>query len=245
MKIENREIKGKLFLENFQKFHVWLQTYRTGNFELLSSICTGICIFEEYLTTPQRDRLYQAINENIFLDYLDGVYGKHIVLVLKYSDKCFSYTRKYIIKMIRGEGKHGQSEVRDLKREALHKFLFEDVKLSEYVFAITYNWVIYPGIWKEGGNRDSSNFFSEYVEINEEPKHPLTTIESVIFNIAVEIWSSFELGKVIWPKQIVMSSDLDSFVDLIGLDTINNIKAQQVFWKEFKANAQVLKKNVR
>ena len=164
MKIENKEVKGRLFLENFQNFHVWLGTYRTGNFELLSSICSGICIFEEYFTTPQSERLYQSDNENVFLDYLTRIYGEHVVLVLKYEEKCFSYSRKYVVKIVRGEGKHGQSEVRDKKREVLHKFLFEELRLSEYIFAITHNWVIHPGIWNTDGNRDSSNAFLEGVE---------------------------------------------------------------------------------
>lgn len=241
MKIENKEIKGKLFLENFQNFHIWLDNYRTGDFELLSSICSGICIFEEYFTTPQSERLYQSDNEPVFLDYLNTVYGEHIILILKYDERCFSYSRRYIIKMVRGEGKHGQSEIRDKKREALHKFLFEETRLSEYIFAITHNWIIFPGGWNAGGNRDSSNAFLEGVEINGQAKHYITTIESVIFNIALEIWTSLTLGKVVWHKQITIVNDLDAFIDLIGLNTVNNIKSQQIFWKEFKENAQVLK----
>lgn len=228
-------------MENYQRFHTLLTRYRTGDFELLSSICASICIFEEYITTPPSERLYLADNEAAFLDYLARVYGEHIALVLKYDEKCFSYSRKYIIKMVRGEGKHGQSELRDRKREALHKFLFEGNKLSEYVFAITHNWVIYPGVWRKGGNRDSSNAFLESVKIDGQAKHCITTMESVIFNIALEIWTSFTLGKVVWYKQVIIVNRLEEFIGLIGLDAVNNINSQLGFWQKFKENAQILR----
>ena len=71
---------------------------------------------------------------------------KHIVLILSYEGKIFSYTRNYIIKFIRGEAKHGDSEVKDKKREALHDFTFEDKKKSQFEFFISWQIIAGPNL---------------------------------------------------------------------------------------------------
>ena len=105
-----------------------------------------------------------------------------------------------LIKFIRGEAKHGDSENKDDKRLALHTFTFETTTEFTYEFGISANWIVGPNLRRAEGNFDSENAFVHEVNLAR-GKQRLTFMESVIFHTAYEFWQTCTNQKPVWqPK---------------------------------------------
>lgn len=212
-----------------------ISNYAPGNFDLLSDICLHLNVIVEYVESDIYHDSFQLLPHfREFSKYLKETYGQHIFLVLK-EIKVYSYTPKYIIKFIRGEGgAHGDSELKkknglkDEKRWILYNFIHEeDAEIHpELEFAITQNFIIYPGGKASSGNTDSGTPFEHELTTNGTVLK-LTAIESVVLGIALDFHSILSSGQMNWIGRLAVKNDLNAFRESFGDEIIDGLISQE------------------
>lgn len=205
-------------------FKNYFTNYVSGDFSALGEICNSMCVLKEFFLSNH----FRAEKGHI-VTYMNKVFDKHIVLILSNGEKRFCYTRNNLIKFIRGEAKHGDSENKDDKRLALHTFTFETTTEFTYEFGISANWIVGPNLRRAEGNFDSENAFVHEVNLAR-GKQRLTFMESVIFHTAYEFWQTCTNQKPVWQPKCRVSFNPDDFVYIWGKDVVTNIKEQEPYW---------------
>jgi len=214
-----------------------LFAYEAGDFEALGSMCQLTCLIDEYVgRTARRMRL---VHELFIARYRQNVYSKMIALVLLDGTNAFSYTRKEVVRFLRGEFVHGDSDNRDQKRITLHDFAFEHNNSISLEYAVTWSFVIFPGIRSSEGNTDSNTPFVQSIRIeNREIK--VSQLESIALNAIVEYREALLRGRIHWHKAAV-TNNLDAFRNTLGdvvIDTLISDYTQIEGWQ--KSNAIIL-----
>jgi hypothetical protein len=229
MKSNAAENKRINFNRSCDALPILISNYKSGNFDLLSDICFRLNSIVEYVESDIYHDSFQLLSHyREFSEYLKETYAQRIFLVLKEA-KAYSYTPKNIIKFIRGEGKaHGSSNLKKEKRLLLYDFIHEENARSkpELEFAITWNWIIYPGIKSDKGNTDSSTPFVHRIKINN-IELQLTAIESVVLSIALDFHNILSLGQMSWVGRIAITNNFNAFRESFGDKIVDNLISQE------------------
>lgn len=214
-------------------FKEYFTDYASGDFSALGEICNSMCVLKEfYLSNHFRSEKSHIVT------YFNKVFDKHIVLILSNGNKRFAYTRNNVIKFIRGEAKHGDSENKDDRRAALHNFAFEISQDFFYEFGITANWIVGPNFRREGGNFDSEDAFVHEINL-ERGKQQLTFMESVVFHTAYEFWQTCTKQTPIWQPKCRIAFSPEDYISIWGKDIVTNIQAQDAYWVRNISNLTV------
>lgn len=145
-----------------------------------------------------------------------------IALVLNDGLSTYKYSRKDLVKFVRGEFIHGDSDNRDAKRKTLHNFVFEENNNINLEYAVTWSFVIFPGIKSSHGNSDSNTPFVQNIKF-EDREIEVTQVESIIINAAYEFWQSL-MGQPIQFNKVAITNNLDAFVESLGSDIVQSLK---------------------
>ena len=224
MKIKSEKVKESAFCRAVEGLVQRLRTFDTGHFDLIGLLCQDISTIDEFCNRSSR-RL-KLKDEALVRAYRFHVYSKMIALVLHDGSTAFSYTRKDLIKFLRGEYLHGDSDNRDKRRTALHDFAFEETKVVSLEYAVTWSFVIFPGIRSSIGNTDSDTPFVQSIKI-EGREIETTQIESIVLSAAYEYWQALN-GLPIGFNKVAVTNDLDAFSTLLGSDLVMRLKNE---WK--------------
>ena len=231
MKVDILKVKDDLFKEACRCLPTRIVNYSSSNFKELGIICKELVTIEEYVIGEEKnvEKYYEPL-----INYFENIYRKIIFLVLKNDKDCFSYTPKDLIKFIRGEGLHGASVLKNDKRKTLHYFAFENnsIKKPTIEFAITKNFIIYPGLRFASGNVDSSNPFLEIIRIeagNGIREIKLTTLESIIIAIGYDIYNLLNFGEISWKGRMAVTNSLDVFRNSLGDEIVTKLIDQENF----------------
>lgn len=156
-----------------------------------------------------------------------------IALVLSDGQSAFKYSRKDLVKYLRGEFLHGDSDNRDAKRLLLHNFVFEEDDHIDLEYAVTWSFVIFPGLKSSLGNTDSNTPFIQGIKF-EDREIQVTQIESIVINAAYEYWQSL-IGQSIPFNKVAITNDLDAFVEILGSDIVQSLKTD---WRPIKLGSE-------
>ncbi len=230
MRLNAINTKKENFIKKLDELIPLIKNYKSGDFNELSRICIHLNAIREYaqssIYTDAR-RILSHFEE--FIEYLENTYNKRIFLILK-EKEVYSYTPNAIIKFLRGEGEiHGDSDLDKEKRIVLHNFIFEESATiyPEIEFAITYNFIIYPGVKSSNGNGDSFNLFIQSLKFAECDEKKLTLIESVVLAIALDFYFVISSGKMVWNGRVAIKNDLNAFRTSLGDQIIDDLISQE------------------
>lgn len=220
MKIKPEKIKESTFRRAASRLPRQIQAFETGNFDLIGSLCQDLCSIDEFC--GRSTRRLKLNNESLVRAYRDKVYSGMVALVLSDGQSTYKFSRKDLVKYLRGEFLHGDSDNRDAKRLLLHNFVFEEDDKVDLEYAITWSFVIFPGGKSSIGNTDSNTPFIQDIKF-EDREIQVTQIESIIINAAYEYWQSL-MGQSIPFNKVAITNDLDAFVEVLGSDIVQSLK---------------------
>ncbi len=183
-------------------------------------MCQDLCSIDEFCGRSLRK--IKLNNESLIRAYRINVYSRMIALVLHDGSSAFNYTRKDLVKFLRGEFLHGDSDNRDPKRIALHNFVFEENRKVSLEYAVTWNFVIFPGVKSSLGNTDSDTPAVQNINI-EGREIEATQVESIVFNAAYDYWQVLN-GLEISFNKVAITNDLDAFKEILGVELVESLK---------------------
>jgi len=227
MDIKPEKVKESTFWRSIKGLGQKLRAFETGNFDLIGSLCQDISSIDEFCGRSSRKMKFA--NEAAINSYRVNVYSKMTALVLHDGSQAFRYTRKDLIKFLRGEHVHGDSDNRDKKRVALHDFVFEVRPVVSLEYAVTWGFIIFPGLRSSAGNTDSGVPFLQSINIDGRSIE-VTQIESIVFSAALECWQVMN-GQTVLFNKLAITNDLDAFSDFLGAEIVGRLKDE---WQTIK-----------
>ncbi|MFL0805564.1 MAG: hypothetical protein K6L81_17755 [Agarilytica sp.] len=169
--------------------------YEPGQIKEMCTLAANIVAGYEYWIVSDEAPIIRVPGQSEINAYYEGIYKDQTVLVLKYEDKHYSYTRNNICKQLRGHLYHSDQNDRGMKKdEAFRRYVFEGDAPSYVEFSLSYCWLISGGMSFNTGNVDSHNPFLERIQINDKEKVEFTTIESMTLCFAREFQSLTQEG---------------------------------------------------
>lgn len=229
MKIKPDKIKESSFHKAASRLPRLIETFETGDFEHIGKMCLSVCTIDEFL--GRSTRRLKSPHEPLIAAYRENVYSRMVALVLHDGSNAFKYSRSYVIKFLRGEYLHGDSDNRDEKRMTLHNFVFEEDSRISLEYAVTWSFVIFPGMYASSGNTDSGTPFMQDVKFHDR-EIEITQIESIALNTAIEYWEILNGRLMPWQKLAVLN-DLDAFVGKLGREIVTALKADWAVMKQW------------
>lgn len=227
MLIKPEKVKESTFRRSIKGLGQKLRTFETGNFELIGSLCHDVSSIDEFC--GRSSRKLKFANEPAINSYRVNVYAKMTALILHDGSQAFRYTRKDLIKFLRGEHVHGDSDNRDKKRIALHDFVFEVRPVVSLEYAVTWGFIIFPGLRSSAGNTDSGAPFLQNINIDGRTIE-VTQVESIIFSASLEYWQVMN-GQAVAFNKLAITNDLDAFSDFLGAELVTCLKDE---WETIK-----------
>jgi hypothetical protein len=211
------------------EFEDKLFAYEPDSVEVLSELCQTMAMAYEYwATSKQKPVLYGPFQQELN-QWLRNSFETQIILVLKFEDTFYSYSRKFVLKQLRGNVAHSDRERREKKNEALSNFVFEeDGALSTSEFAVTHGWIFTGGLERTGGNTDSNSPYRHRIGLNDR-EFFVTTIESVVINIALEFWFTLQEGEYVNSARLLQEQSLNDLIVRYG-ERIGNECAETMDW---------------
>ena len=189
--------------------------YAPGDLESLCEISETIIRAYEYWIKSRRKSLISVPYQQKLNQWFKTVFENQTCLVLKHKEKFFSYTRKYVLKQLRGSHLHSDQHDRNDKDEAFRAFVFEEEGPSHFEFAVTHNWIYTGGLYYKGGNTDSKNPMDETVNLNGR-NIKLTTLESLVLNIAAEFWFTWQKGNYLNKGRVLIDDTEEGLIKRFG-----------------------------
>lgn len=212
MKIKPEKIKESSFRKAIDKLPKLLLSYQASDYFCLGEMCNHLCVIDEFIGRSTRKL---KINNDYHVNlYRNQVYSKMYALVLASNSGAQTYTRRDLIKFLRGEFLHGDSDNRDMRRRILHDFVFENDESISLEFGITWSFVIYPGLRSTAGNTDSRTPFLQRITFDKR-EIVVTQVESIVINALHEYLSMLFHGKIPWNK-VAFRNDIHAFRALLG-----------------------------
>jgi len=235
MKINPEKIKTDIFEKAVKDLPQLLASYEENDFEKLGKLCKYICQINEYLNRRNRKRLKNEVNVKKYRDY---IYPMMCVLVLHNGQKTFAYSRNNIIKYLRGESLHGDSTKNKPKRAMLYDFIFEKDQNIDLEFAVTWSFVIYPGLKSSKSNTDSFTPFRQIIKL-ENREISVTQIESIALNIIYEYWQILSRNNILWNK-VMLTNDLEFFREKFGSDIVEKLIEEEMKIKKWQKKGRII-----
>jgi hypothetical protein len=199
-----------------------LLEYNQGDFDALCSMSQTVVMAYEYWVFSKKKPILRVRFQQELNNWFRTIFQEHPCLVLKFDDKFFSYSRRYLVKFLRGAKVHSDQKNKDLKHQALKAFIFEDDgSHSSFEFAVTHNWIITGGVGLDIGNLDSKNLFKERIKLGEREEFIGTTLESIVFNIIAEFDSIAHAGQYINSGRILENTKLSDLSERFGKEVGN------------------------
>jgi len=215
MKLSSKTKTADIFEDRLRRFQELLFNYEPGDLDTLCELAETVVRGYEYWITsrskPVLNGPYQAELKSWFRTH----FSNQVCLVLENEGRIYSYTRRYILKKLRGIGVHSDQNDRDEKDKIFRKFVFEEDKPSFYGFAVTHCWLITGGIVRDTGNTDSSNPFRERVKLNER-EIIVSTLESLVISVYVEFWFTLQEGSYYNAGRLLFQTDLGQLQERFG-----------------------------
>lgn len=220
MLIKPEKVKESVFRKALHRLPSLVNRYESGQFETLGAICQLVCAVDEYC--GRTTRKLRLAHEAYVSKYRTRVFASMTALVLRDQSDAYSYTRKDVVKFIRGEFAHGDSDNRDPRRLALHNFAFELSAEVGLEYAFTGSFVIFPGIRSSVGNTDSATPFIQRFNLDGRDVE-VTQLESIALNAVIEYLQALQSGSVLWNHRVAMTNDLDPFRGRLGDKIVDSI----------------------
>ena len=227
MRTSPEKVKETAFHKAMKELPRLLSRYEAGDYETLGNMCQHVCMVDEYC--GRKTRKLRLANEGATSVYRSRVYAQMAALVIRDRSQAFKFTRKDVVKFIRGEFAHGDSDNRDQKRSALHDFAFESNNEVTLEFAITWAFVIFPGIRSSTGNTDSQTPFVQKINFGDR-KIEVTQMESIVINAIYEYIQALMSGRIPWNK-VAITNDLDAFRVLLTDEIVDALVED---WEEIQ-----------
>jgi len=219
MHAKPEKIKESAFRKAMESLPKMLSRYNAGDYESLGVMCQAMCVVDEYC--GRQTRKLQLKNEAAVKNYREKIYSKMTALVIYDGLRAFKFSRKEIVKFVRGEFLHGDSDIRDDRRFALHNFAFENNNEVTLEFAVTWSFVIFPGIRSSLGNTDSKTPFLQNIKF-EGREIEVTQVESVVINAIYEFFKVLVGEKIPWQK-VAVTNNLEAFRDRLGDEIVDTL----------------------
>ena len=235
MQIKPEKIKETAFRKAMTILPRLVNNYEAGDYEVLGQICQQMCLVDEYC--GRRGRKLRLNHEFVVQKYRSGVYAEMIALVIRDDSRAHKYTRKDVVKFIRGEFIHGDSDNRDHRRLVLHNFAFESDEKLSLEYAITWAFIIFPGIRSSAGNTDSHTPFVQGINFGDR-KIEVTQLESIVINAVYEYLQALLHGKVHWDK-LAITNDLDSFRSELGSEIVDALIKEWGEMQKWRVNKEI------
>jgi hypothetical protein len=218
MKLSSDSAAADRLEERLRSLPFQLSTYESGQVSSLCELALTVVMGEEYWITSSRRPVltgpYQAATEH----WYRNIYAEQIILVLrKGSQGPYGYSRRYVLKQLRGHLAHGDQNDRSSKDEVFRAFAFESEGPSTVEFALTWSWLNSGGVYFDSGNIDSHNPFREKVRINDRAI-VVTTLESATLSAVAEFWHTFQYGDIPHTGRIAMTADQQELETRFGTD---------------------------
>lgn len=225
MKVDHHTETASILEERLDRLYSSLIDYQPGKIKGLSELAQTISMGNEYWTTHKYSSKIKPIHYNNTIDYLEGIYLTQICLVLNKNSKYYSYTRNNIIKSLRGFGFHADHDDKsNRKQKVLRQFVYENNKEQvTYEVALTYDWLIMPGVYSSAGNQDSNGPYRLKWKIEGKPTLLLSVIESVMLHIALEFSEICKNGRYFHKNRLLMHIDDDTLIKKFGLEIAEKI----------------------
>lgn len=230
MKINEREYRANLVEKELQSLVPRLEKFESNNPEFLCELAASLVMIEEYWLSSDAVPIIRLKFQDEVVNWLSEIYREEVVLVLKFEDKYYGYTRNNICKTLRGKRYHYDEKSGSPKQLALARFSFEDREASVCEFALTRTWLITPGLSYLAGNKDSRNPYLEKLQINNSPVKEITTLESMIVDFIFEFISIADHGFYFNKSRVICSIDKSVIESRFGNDLGN--KCWQTIQKE-------------
>ena len=236
MHAKPEKIKESAFRKAMESLPKMLSKYNAGDYEALGDMCQAMCVVDEYC--GRRSRKLRLKNELAVKEYREKIYSKMVALVIYDGAHAFKFSRKEVVKFVRGEFLHGDSDIRDERRLALHNFTFENNDEVTLEFAVTWSFVIFPGIRSSLGNTDSKTPFIQNIKFGDR-EIEVTQVESVVINAVYEFFQVLVGEKIPWQK-VAMTNNLEAFRDRLGDEIVDVLLKEWPIIERWQQAQQVL-----
>ncbi|MCB1734155.1 MAG: hypothetical protein H6981_05455 [Gammaproteobacteria bacterium] len=217
--------------------------YEHGQVQALSEIAHTIVMGHEYWIGSDRPPVLTVPFQREIEDWYENIYPEQVVFVLRNGNQGpFGYSRRFILKQLRGHAAHADQKDRSPKEEVFRNYIFEADGASTVEFALTWNWLFTGGVQYPSGNIDSKNPLVEKITINERPPIKVTTIESAVLSIAAEFWQIGQTGHAMNMGRVTFTTDESQLMIRFGAE-LGQKCYQTVLWQQrqmanFRAHQQ-------
>jgi hypothetical protein len=219
MKLSSDSAAADRFEERLRAFPGLVSGYQPGDIRSLCELALTVVMGEEYWINSNRHPVLTGPCQKEVEHWYRTLYAEQIVLVLKQANRGpLGYSRRYILKQLRGQLAHGDQNDRSPKDELFRAFAFEGANPSTVEFALTWNWLNSGGLSFSTGNVDSHNPFREKIRINEREPIEVTTLESIALSACGEFWHVWQFGDIPNTGRIAMTSEEAELVTRFGPD---------------------------
>ena len=215
--------------------------YRPENSNSISKIAEQIIVVYEIFESGNIDKLGYEKGEDkpiprlkaYFLE--QGIFDRDCCLVLINTDDPqtqYGYTRRKLLKFLRGEAVHGSTVRQDSNSlKALKNYFYEENLHFKPAFAIRKDFLQFPNVISPNEN-DTNSPFDEPVALANGKQHSLTTIESIVFSICNELGHMSRTGTMGWNKACI-SYEVHRFRAFLRDSLAENLIEQSSKWNNW------------